>query len=91
MYLPWPLFSAVFTSGHVGMRKPDLCFFEHVINKIGYHPNQVVMVDDQAESIHAARSFGIHGLCLADKKPVNIFSSMLWNGFKAHYQGPRNT
>lgn len=83
LYLPWSLFSAVFTSGHVGMRKPDLCFFEHVIDKTGYHPNQVVMVDDQAENICAARSLGIHGLSLADKKSVNIFYSMLWNLFQS--------
>lgn len=65
------------------MRKPDLCFFEHVIDKIGCHPNQAVMVDDQAENVCAARSLGVHGLYLADEKSVNIFYSMLWNLFRS--------
>lgn len=48
------------------MRKPDLCFFQHVIDNIRLDPSQIVMVDDQVSNICAARSLGMHGL-LADK------------------------
>lgn len=69
--LPWSMFEYVFTSGEVGMRKPDLCFFQHVIDKIGLHPSQVLMVDDQADNICAARSLGIQGL-LIGRAPAEI-------------------
>lgn len=65
------------------MRKPDLCFFEHAIDETGCRPNQVVMVDDQAENICAARSLGIHGL-VVDKNSVGIICQTLRNLF----QGP---
>lgn len=63
------------------MRKPDLCFFEHAIDQTGCRPNQVVMVDDQAENICAARSLGIHGL-VADKNSVGIICQTLRNLFQ---------
>ncbi|KFZ17033.1 hypothetical protein V502_04793 [Pseudogymnoascus sp. VKM F-4520 (FW-2644)] len=80
--LPWSMFSSVFASGNVGMRKPDLCFFEHVINKIGFHPSQVVMVDGQAENLCAAQSLGIYGL-LVDEISVDIIGQKLRNLFQS--------
>ncbi|KAL7627891.1 hypothetical protein AAE478_002086 [Parahypoxylon ruwenzoriense] len=56
MDLPWPLFDSIFISAAAGMRKPDLCFFEYVIDSIGVDPSQVVMIDDGPENICAARS-----------------------------------
>lgn len=75
------MFSSVFASGYVGMRKPDLCFFKHVIDNIGFHPSQMVMVDGQAENICAARSLGIYGL-LIDKASVDIVCQTLRNLFQ---------
>ncbi|EKG14268.1 HAD-superfamily hydrolase subfamily IA variant 3 [Macrophomina phaseolina MS6] len=62
MDLPWPIITSAFASGHEGMRKPDLCFFNHVLGQINAHPSQVVMVDDEPDNICAARSLGIHGI-----------------------------
>lgn len=42
------------------MRKPDLCFFDHVIKEIGAHPGEILMVDDAPENICAARSKGMN-------------------------------
>ncbi|KAI0602066.1 HAD-like domain-containing protein [Biscogniauxia sp. FL1348] len=69
--LPWSIFTSAFVSGVIGMRKPDLCFFQYVLDKIPVNPNEVVMVDDRAENICAARSVGIHGL-LVDKSTVDV-------------------
>ncbi|KAI1209391.1 HAD-like domain-containing protein [Annulohypoxylon truncatum] len=60
--LPWEIFSSVFISGILGMKKPDLCFFQHVINAVGLHPSQILMVDAEASNLCAARSFGIYGI-----------------------------
>lgn len=76
------MFSSAFASGNVGMRKPDVCFFEHVIDKIGFHPCQVVMVDDQAENLCAAQSLGIYGLTV-DETSVDIVGQKLRNLFQS--------
>ncbi|KAI3318548.1 HAD-like protein [Xylariaceae sp. AK1471] len=60
--LPWSVFTFVYASGVEGMRKPDLCSFQYIINKTGCLPNEVVMIDDTAENICAARSLGMHGI-----------------------------
>ncbi|ETS74731.1 hypothetical protein PFICI_13215 [Pestalotiopsis fici W106-1] len=60
--LPWALFERCFASGIVGMRKPDLCFFDHVIKEIGLLPNEIIMIDDTTENICSARSRGMHGI-----------------------------
>ena len=44
------------------MRKPDLCFFHHVIKEIGVRPSEMVMVDDTSENVCAARSQGMHAI-----------------------------
>lgn len=77
--LPWSLFSETFASGHIGMRKPDLCFFEHVIDRTGCRPNELIMIDDQAENICAARSLGIHGLLMLNEASVNIVCQEVGN------------
>ncbi|KAI1125243.1 HAD-like protein [Nemania abortiva] len=65
--IPWSMFASVFASGVEGMRKPDLCFFQHVINQAGLLPNELLMIDDTAENICAARSLGMHGLLVDNK------------------------
>ncbi|KAI1439450.1 HAD-like domain-containing protein [Annulohypoxylon stygium] len=70
--LPWRLFDFVFASCVVGMRKPDICFFQHVIDKIGLPPSQVIMVDDRAENISAAQSVGIHGVLTGGRSSIEV-------------------
>ncbi|KAJ8121752.1 hypothetical protein ONZ43_g1879 [Nemania bipapillata] len=74
--IPWSVFTLVFASGVEGMRKPDLCFFQHVIQKTGFSAEELLMIDDTPENICAARSLGMHGL-LVDKKVAS--SSVLRN------------
>ncbi|KAI1417078.1 HAD-like domain-containing protein [Hypoxylon sp. FL1857] len=73
--LPWSLFNSIFLSGALSMRKPDLCFFQHVIDAIGIEPSRIVMIDDKAANIDAARSTGIYGL-LADEAQVEICTTL---------------
>lgn len=60
--IPWDIFGFVFASGVEGMRKPDLCSFQYVVKKIGYPPNEILMIDDTVENICAARSIGMQGM-----------------------------
>lgn len=59
------------------MRKPDLAFFQYVVNEIGGDPREMIFVDDSVENICAARSLGIHGILMDDNK--GIPDSELWS------------
>ncbi|KAI0399651.1 HAD-like protein [Xylaria palmicola] len=65
--LPWAMFDFIFISGLEGMRKPDLCFFQHVIQHTGLPAHQVLMIDDTVENICAARSLGMRGILVNDQ------------------------
>ncbi|KAI0474200.1 HAD-like protein [Xylaria cf. heliscus] len=65
--LPWPIFTLVFVSGIEGMRKPDLCFFQHVINQTGLRPDELLLIDDTVDNICAARSLGMRSLLVDNK------------------------
>lgn len=64
--MDWSLFDRVFTSGDVGMRKPDLGFFRHVLEEIGLDSEQVVFVDDKRENVLAADGLGIRSIVFDD-------------------------
>ncbi|KAK8078678.1 hypothetical protein PG996_004848 [Apiospora saccharicola] len=68
--LSWDLFTKCFASGYEGMRKPDLAFFQHVVNEIGGDPREMIFVDDSVENICAARSLGIHGVLMDEKQGI---------------------
>ena len=74
--LPWSIFDKVFASGVEGMRKPDLCFFQHVIKETGVHPGEIIMIDDAAENVCAARSQGMHAI-LVDKSLPSVGQILL--------------
>jgi FMN phosphatase YigB (HAD superfamily) len=65
----WELFDAAFPSGDVGFRKPELKFYNHVLEKIGHvhTPDRVVFVDDKIENVLAARSLGIRSIQFQDR------------------------
>ncbi|PHH71279.1 hypothetical protein CDD82_6604 [Ophiocordyceps australis] len=60
--LAWAMFDALFISGHEGMRKPELCFFKHLVRHAQVDPREIVMLDDRVENVCAASSLGIHGV-----------------------------
>ena len=62
----WTVFDQVFTSGHAGMRKPDLDFYRYVLQEIQLAPDEVVFIDDKMKNVLAARSLGINGIIFDD-------------------------
>ncbi|KAL9115764.1 MAG: hypothetical protein Q9227_000132 [Pyrenula ochraceoflavens] len=60
--MDWSLFDNVFTSGAVGMRKPDQGFFNHVLAEIKIAPEEVLFLDDKLENVAAASHQGIKGI-----------------------------
>jgi FMN phosphatase YigB (HAD superfamily) len=66
----WAVFDDVFISGEVGIRKPDLGFYHHVLGMTDTDPSDALFIDDKAESILAASSLGIHGVLFDDTASV---------------------
>lgn len=62
----WGAFDGVFASGYVGMRKPDRCFYEHVLKEIGVAPQEAIFVDDKMENVIPATDVGIVGVHCVD-------------------------
>ncbi|KAL4743164.1 hypothetical protein BDV11DRAFT_166572 [Aspergillus similis] len=56
----WALFDHVFVSCQVGMRKPDLCFYRHVLYELGLSdsPERALFVETNSEHVLPARSIG---------------------------------
>jgi FMN phosphatase YigB (HAD superfamily) len=59
----WDLFDAEFTSFEAGMIKPDLGYYQYVLETIGLSETRsAIFVDDKVVNVDAAKSLGIHGI-----------------------------
>ena len=70
----WSIFDQVFTSGHAGMRKPDLKFYQHVLQDIELSPEDVIFIDDKMENVLAAKSLGIASVVFDNN--VNVLHAL---------------
>ncbi|KAL4984140.1 HAD-like protein [Aspergillus falconensis] len=57
----WSTFDYIFTSASLGVRKPSLQFYRHVLRATRAIPQNTFIVDDRPENILAARSIGMRG------------------------------
>ena len=51
-------------------RKPNIGFYEHVIDKTRIDPSCMIFVDDKIENVLSARSFGMQGILFDDQAKV---------------------
>lgn len=60
----WTIFDHIFISGKVGMRKPDLCFYQYVQRQVedSGAPRATIFIDDKLENVYSARSLGMEGI-----------------------------
>lgn len=71
----WSLFEQVFVSSEMGMRKPELRFYQRVLDEIGLQAEQVILVDDDTENMLAALSMGLQGvLSLEDSSSRSVLN-----------------
>lgn len=72
----WAVFDRVFTSCEAAMCKPELRFYNHVLEATKTIPEETVFIDDNEENVLAARSLGIHSIRFDN---TNSVCRMLWN------------
>jgi hypothetical protein len=59
----WGLFDGEYTSFEAGMIKPELGFYQHVIDSLNLaDPKTAIFVDDKVANVNAAQSFGLQGI-----------------------------
>jgi FMN phosphatase YigB (HAD superfamily) len=57
----WSIFDGVFTSSALGVRKPSLRFYRHVLRATRAIPHRTFFIDDRPENVLAALSVGMRG------------------------------
>jgi HAD superfamily hydrolase (TIGR01509 family) len=50
----------VYASAHLGAKKPDMTFFEKVVQDLSANKYEVLFWDDSESHVAAAKKFGIH-------------------------------
>jgi len=51
-------FDGLFFSCHVGSKKPEAAFFDHVVREIDVRPDELLFFDDHPPNVHGARERG---------------------------------
>lgn len=65
-------FDRVYYSHDVGLRKPDLACFTHVLESEPFDPGQILFIDDIPENVYAARQVGINAIVHDPQQEIAI-------------------
>ena len=60
------LFDYIIVSGEIGVKKPDLKYFEKLVEATGSKPSDIIFFDDTLENVEAAKKLGIKGVVFKD-------------------------
>lgn len=61
-YSLYEYFDGVFISAEMKIAKPDTKYFDYVLDKIGFTPEEAIMTDDNPKNVKAAADAGIDGI-----------------------------
>jgi len=71
------LFERVYFSHLLGMRKPDLDVFQHLIDENGLEPERTLFIDDSHQHIQGASKTGIQAIHLAPPHSLDTLLNSL--------------
>ncbi|KAE8339946.1 hypothetical protein BDV24DRAFT_152346 [Aspergillus arachidicola] len=75
--IDWSLFDGVFLSADLGMRKPELRFFRHVLESISMKPEDTILVDNDTDNILCALSMGLKGILFGSTSVPQALTNLL--------------
>lgn len=52
----------IFVSYELGLLKPDIKIYQHVLKKLNANPCEIIFIDDKVINVNGAQSVGIHGI-----------------------------
>lgn len=64
--------SQVFSSGRIGHAKPETAFFEHVSDTLDLAPQELLLIDDSAANVAAAKAIGWHAYHFTDASRAGL-------------------
>lgn len=73
-----PQFTRVFASHEIGHRKPDAAIFHHVLDAIGLPGPEVLLFDDLAANVEAARGCGLQAVLV--RSPADVREALRERG-----------
>ena len=68
-------FSNVFESSKIGLRKPEIKIYKHVIAKLEVNPENILFIDDLGINLKPARSLGMHTYKMINTQNTKDFLS----------------
>ncbi|KAK6821639.1 hypothetical protein RU639_007744 [Aspergillus parasiticus] len=75
--IDWSLFDGVFISADLGMRKPELRFFRHILKSISMKPEDTILVDNDTDNILCALSMGLKGILFGSTSVPQALTNLL--------------
>lgn len=72
------LFNDTWLSFEKGYRKPDLIFYQSLINKYKLKPEETLFIDDLEKNIDAANKLGIQSYFLNNENILDLFENAVW-------------
>lgn len=55
----YKIFSPVFLSCEIGLKKPSIAIFEYILKKMKVEPSECIFIDDKENSLKGAKAIGI--------------------------------
>lgn len=52
------IFAKIFSSAYIGLKKPQVEFYDYILNEIGFKKDEVMFWDDQAEELEDVKKQG---------------------------------
>ncbi|KAJ5713170.1 uncharacterized protein N7483_010351 [Penicillium malachiteum] len=59
------------------MRKPDTCFYEHVLREMSIVPAEAIFVDDKEENVSGAQKVGMMGFVFDESRASEFREELL--------------
>jgi putative hydrolase of the HAD superfamily len=64
--------SKIFSSGRIGHAKPDEAFFKHVSDELGFAPQSLLLIDDNAVNVSAAKALGWDAFLFCEESRMEL-------------------
>ncbi|HNQ92718.1 MAG TPA: HAD-IA family hydrolase [Alphaproteobacteria bacterium] len=73
-------FDKMFYAADIGYKKPDIEFFQYVVDSLQTAPSDMVLIDDHPENVDVARSLGMGGIVFNDMSDIVNYEFLISEG-----------
>jgi putative hydrolase of the HAD superfamily len=73
------LFDTIVLSFELGLTKPDPRIYEITCQRLGYEPQEVLMIDDREAYVHGAKDMGMQGIVYTGMQKLTQDLSLVLN------------